>query len=205
MKDAFQAIPEIITLCFNLSLETGIFPCRWKLAKVVPLFKSGDVSNVNNYRPVSLLPLPGKLLEKIVHKHLLNYIETYDLLNSAQGGFRPGHSTTDTIAKFTDDVLLKANDSQCTLDTFIDLRKDCELLVDIEKRPLAECDTSINKRMEKSILKDTSSSTCFIIMTRASCTALCDLCMKGSVDCIRRANEIDISCDNINFLTCGGN
>ena len=72
LKDAFQAIPEIITLCFNLSLETGIFPCRWKLAKVVPLFKSGDVSNVNNYRPVSLLPLPGKLLEKIVHKAKIN-------------------------------------------------------------------------------------------------------------------------------------
>ena len=91
---------------------------------MVPLFKSGDVSNVNNYRPVSLLPLPGKLLENIVHKHLLNYLETYDLLlNSAQGGFRPGHSTTDTIARFTDDVLLKANDSQCTLATFIDLRK----------------------------------------------------------------------------------
>ena len=121
LNDAFQAIPEIITSCFNLSLETGIFPWQWKLAKVVPF--TGDVSNDNNYRPVSLLPLPGKLLEKIVHKHLLNYLETYDLLNAAQGGFRPGHSTTDTIARFTDDVLLKANDSQCTLATFIDLRK----------------------------------------------------------------------------------
>ena len=88
MKDAFQAIPEIITECFNLSLSTGIFPTKWKLAKVVPLFKSGDSTDVNNYRPVSLLPLPGKLLEKIVHKHMFNYLETYNLLNNVQGGIR---------------------------------------------------------------------------------------------------------------------
>ena len=86
LKDAFQAIPEIITECFNLSLSTGIFPTRWKLAKVVPLFKSGDSTDVNNYRPISLLPLPGKLLEKIVHKHMFNYLETYNLLNNVQGG-----------------------------------------------------------------------------------------------------------------------
>ena len=57
-----------LTFIFNRSLQSGVFPDGWKVAKVIPLFKGGDREKVGNYRPVSLLPLPGKLLEKIVHK-----------------------------------------------------------------------------------------------------------------------------------------
>ena len=61
LNDAFLAVPEVLTHCFNLSFQQAKFPNRWKLAKIIPLFKRGDVCN---YRPVPLLPLPGKLLEK---------------------------------------------------------------------------------------------------------------------------------------------
>ena len=69
-KDAFLCLTEQLTDLFNCLLRSESFPNKWKIAKILPLFKGGDRENVNNYRPVSLLPLPGKLLEKIVHKRI---------------------------------------------------------------------------------------------------------------------------------------
>ena len=89
LKDAFLAIPTIITKLMNLSLSQGIFPDSWKMAKIVPLFKGGEKIDVNNYRPVSLLPLPGKLLEKIVHSRIMAFLDSHGILNDNQDGFRP--------------------------------------------------------------------------------------------------------------------
>ena len=75
----------------NLSLQQGIFPDAWKLANVIPLFKGGESSDVNNFRLISLLPLPGKLLEKIVHSRINNFFELHNVLNQNQGGFRAGN------------------------------------------------------------------------------------------------------------------
>ena len=65
---------------FNCSLAVGEFPNKWKIGKIIPLFKGGDRENVNNYRPVSLLPLPGKLLEKIVHSKIVEFWENNKFL-----------------------------------------------------------------------------------------------------------------------------
>ena len=64
LKDAFEYLIPQLTYMFNCSLKTNSFPNLWKRATIVPLQKSGDKSDVNNLRPVSLLPLPGKMLEK---------------------------------------------------------------------------------------------------------------------------------------------
>ena len=122
LKDVFLAIPEKIVALMNISLITCTFPDAWEKANVVPLFKGGDRTNVNNFRPVSLLPLPGKLLERIVHSRLINFFDMHNVLNPNQGGFRAGHSTTNTIACFTDDIL-HLNESECTMAAFIDLCK----------------------------------------------------------------------------------
>ena len=103
-KDAFLAIPDQLTYLFNCSLSTAIFPDVWKKAKVVPLFKGGNREDVSNYRPVSLLPLPGKLLEKLVHKGINYFLEENEFLCEYQGGFRKGFSTVYTIADLTDDL-----------------------------------------------------------------------------------------------------
>ena len=122
-KDAFLVLSDQLTHMFNCSLETAIFPDAWKLATVIPLFKGGNREDVNNYRPVSLLPLPGKLLEKIVHENVTSFLETNDFLCHSQGGFRKGFSTVSTIADITDDIFLATNTGNVTLATFIDLRK----------------------------------------------------------------------------------
>ena len=123
LKHAFLALTVRLTRCFNMSLTSGIFPDEWKVAKVVPLHKGGDRTRITNYRPISLLPLPGKILEKIMHEKLLNYVERYNLLNPNQGGFRLGYSTVETIGELTDDIAYNNNILNNTLVVYIDFKK----------------------------------------------------------------------------------
>ena len=122
-KDALTVLAHQLTYLFNCSLSTAVYPSAWKRAKVVPLFKGGDREDVNNFRPVSLLPLPGKLLEKIVHKTISEFFDENHFLSAQQGGFRKGHSTVNTIADLTDDLFQAINVGNTTLAAFIDLRK----------------------------------------------------------------------------------
>ena len=123
LKDAFIVLTAQLTYLFNLSLAKEIFPDDWKIATIVPLHKGGSKDIPGNFRPVSLLPLPGKLLEKVVHANISSYLEENNYLVKCQGGFRKNRSTTSTIVSFTDEVLGAMNDSKLTLATFIDLKK----------------------------------------------------------------------------------
>ena len=82
---------------FNCSLSTGKIPTIWKEANVTPIFKKEDPSVVSNYRPISLLSAVGKVLEKIVHKHLFNFVRDNDILSALQSGFIPGDSTVNQL------------------------------------------------------------------------------------------------------------
>ena len=70
------------------SLESGIFPDKLKIAKVIPVHKKGDARDVSNYRPISLLPVFSKLLEKLMYNRLPEFIERNEVLTEAQHGFR---------------------------------------------------------------------------------------------------------------------
>ena len=70
LKDGFIALIEQLTFIWNLSLKTGVFPDVWKVAMVRPIPKTGDLTNVNNIRPMSLTALPDKLLERYIHTNL---------------------------------------------------------------------------------------------------------------------------------------
>ena len=133
---------------FNLSLETAVFPDAWKEALVIPIPKGGNLTLVQNYRPISLLPLPGKVLEKLMHKQLTNYQEEKSLITSNQHGFRKNHSTVHSIAQLTTYINKKADVGLPTLAAFVDFRKafDCvqhQILLD----KLSEL--SINERVVK--------------------------------------------------------
>ena len=93
LKEAFLVLTKHLTFLFNLSLGNLLYPDDWKQALVVPIPKQGDSHSVSNYRPISLLPLPGKILEKLVHSQLSNYLEENDLLEDNQFGFRKERST----------------------------------------------------------------------------------------------------------------
>ena len=94
LKDGFIALIEQLTFILNLSLKTGVFPDVWKVARVRPIPKTGDLTNVNNIRPISLTALPGKLLERYIHTNLVYFLEENKLLCKNQGGFRKKRSTT---------------------------------------------------------------------------------------------------------------
>ena len=108
---------------YRLSIECSIFPHKWKIATIVPLYKGGGNDNVSNYRPVSLLPVPGKIIEKMVHDHMMEFFENNNILSEYQFGFRKNHSTIDSIATLVDNILHSVNDGKVTLAAFIDFKK----------------------------------------------------------------------------------
>ena len=95
----------------------------WKHAIIIPLQKDGNSNDVNNLRPVSLLPLPGKILEKLIQEKLSHYLEFNNILDVKQGGFRPNHSTTDTAVKLTEDIYYAMNNKKATAVVYVDRRK----------------------------------------------------------------------------------
>ena len=127
IKLAFESLIPEVTYMYNLSLEKACFPDNWKKALVVPIPKQGNLTKVQNYRPISLLPLPGKVLEKLVHSQLSEHLETDSLLSDNQFGFRKSRSTVHAIAQVTDFINKKMDAHLATIALFIDFKKafDC--------------------------------------------------------------------------------
>ena len=82
---------------FDLSFENRIFSDSLKIAKVTPVYKSGDNSSLSNYRPISVLPCFSKILERIMYRRLYSYLQENKILYSKQFGFQTGHSTDHAI------------------------------------------------------------------------------------------------------------
>ena len=121
-----QIAPLIVNpLChiFNLSLSTGIVPEKFKIAKVIPIFKTGDSLDPSNYRPISLLSTFSKILEKIVYNRLFTYLEANSLLSPHQFGFRPNHSTAHAMTLLLNKISQSINSKKHTLIIFCDLQK----------------------------------------------------------------------------------
>ncbi len=93
LKDAAEVVARPLTHIINLSIRTQIFPDKMKMAKVKPLYKKKSRLQAGNYRPVSVLSVPSKILEKAVFKQLNGYLTANDLLYYFQSGFRGKYST----------------------------------------------------------------------------------------------------------------
>jgi hypothetical protein len=108
---------------FSLSLSTGIVPTQLKIAKVIPVFKSGDRTAMDNYCPISLLNTFSKILERVVHNRLSAFLNFYNLLSNSQYGFRKEHSTIHPLTKFLNFITRAFNDKEHCVAIFCDLRK----------------------------------------------------------------------------------
>ena len=120
--------PIIITPLYyliNLSLESGYVPRELKLAKIIPVYKDGDKHEFTNYRPISLLSSFSKLLEKIVSRQIIGFLNTHNVLYMHQYGFRTNHNTSQPVVHFTHKIYnaLNQKPSATTLAIFIDLKK----------------------------------------------------------------------------------
>ena len=123
LKDAAPSISALLTAIINLSISSAVLPEEWKKAKVVPLYKDGDKKCMDNYRPISVLPVASKILERAVQIQLLQHLDKSSQLSPFQCGFRKNHSTQDAVTYFTD-CIRKGIDKCCvTAAVFVDFRK----------------------------------------------------------------------------------
>ena len=109
LKLAKHEVIAPVTHIINLSILQHKFPSQWKCAKVVPLFKKGDVTEPKNYRPVALLPVISKIMERVIFNQMINYLESNKILHPSHHGFRSKHSTCTALLQM-EDVWLKAFD-----------------------------------------------------------------------------------------------
>ncbi len=129
LKFIIHEIKNPLALIFNKSIEFGIFPEKMKLAKVIPIYKlKGERNQMVNYRPVSLLPVISKVLEKIVYKRIYKFLLMKELLYDSQFGFRTHHSTTDAILELVGKILKGYERKDYTLAVFLDLSKAFDTL-----------------------------------------------------------------------------
>ena len=88
IKIAFPVISYTLCKIYNMSIESGIIPDSWKLARVTPIFKNGSTENRSNYRPISVLPVLSRLFEKLIYDQLYEYLDSNKHLFKDQYGFR---------------------------------------------------------------------------------------------------------------------
>ena len=112
-----------LAILFNKSFQSGIVPDSMKLAKVLPIYKSKERNLMTNYRPISLLPCLSKILEKVMHKRLYQYLDQNTLLYCSQYGFRTSHSTVHAITELYSQVIKGFEERKFTLCVFLDLSK----------------------------------------------------------------------------------
>ena len=123
LKNGAYIISWSVMHLINLSLSSGIVPTEWTKARVVPVCKEGDREDCSNYRPISILPVISKILEKAVSVQPQRYLEENNLLSPFQSGFRVNHSTQSAVTYLCGKILRNMDDGKFTSALFNDLRK----------------------------------------------------------------------------------
>ena len=123
IKQLSPVICKPLCIIFNRSILEGVFPQEMKLADVIPIYKAKNRLVCTNYRPVSLLPVVSKILERIIHKRLYGFLTQHHLLYNSQYGFRNNHSTVNAVSEFIGKVINGFDKGELTLGVFLDLSK----------------------------------------------------------------------------------
>ena len=163
--------PLSYPLCdlFNYSLSSGQFPEAWKQANITPIHKKEDPSDPSNYRPISLLSAVGKVLEKLVHKHVFNFCRDNALISSLQSGFVPGDSTVNQLVDIYNTFCKALDEGKEVRAVFCDVSKAFDrvwhkgLLYKLNRAGISGSLLSwftnyLNNRKQRVVLPGTSSS-----------------------------------------------
>jgi hypothetical protein len=126
VKTVQNCLISPITKLFNCAVKQGLFPDQLKKAAVAPIFKKGDAEDVNNHRPISVLPIFSKIFERLMLSQI-KFLDNNKLLTPYQFGFRKNHSTTSAILHLTCNILNSFEQSEFYHTYFLELTKafDC--------------------------------------------------------------------------------
>lgn len=123
IKSLSTEIVDELTRCINKCLREGIFPDSLKVARVTPIYKAGSKSDPGNFRPISVLPVLSKILEKVLHNRLIDFLDNTKYLYKKQYGFRPKSSTLTAAADLITSIKVNIDKKKITLGVFVDLKK----------------------------------------------------------------------------------
>ena len=123
VKDVYKELTEPLFHICKLSIRSGVFPNKMKIAKVTPLFKSDEADLLKNYRPISVLPTFSKILERIIYNRIYSHIIENNMLYNKQFGFRENCSTDLAILKLAQEIHESFEKHEYTLGVFVDLSK----------------------------------------------------------------------------------
>ena len=125
---SFEHIHQPLLHVFNLSFTTGVFPSLMKTSKTIPLFKKKSKLDPGNYRPISLLSIFSKILERLMHKRVYSYLTKFNVFFELQFGFRNNHSTTMALIEIIDNIRENLDHGTSVLGIFLDLSKAFDLV-----------------------------------------------------------------------------
>ena len=122
LKHAKQQLVNGLVVIFNESFQEGYFPKILKIAKVIPVHKGDVTTDLGNYRPISLLSVFDKQLEKVMLNRLLQFLNKNDILYKYQFGFRKNHATLSALTKVIDHICKSLDEGNYVFGIYIDLK-----------------------------------------------------------------------------------
>ena len=128
LKTIKQELCKPLTIIINQMIETGVYPEKFKISKITPIYKKNERTNIANYRPISLLPTLSKIFERVIHTQLYTYFDENKLLSEQQYGFREKHSTELAAVKLVDYINHEMDIGNTPEAIFIDLSKAFDTL-----------------------------------------------------------------------------
>ena len=123
IKPVSQYLTSPLTDIINSCIQSLTFPEEWKISRICPVPKVTDPQSLIDYRPISILPILSKVLERIILQQLAEHIEEKSIYLESQSGFRKSHSTITVLLKLKDDIKLAMSRSEVTLSVFADFSK----------------------------------------------------------------------------------
>ena len=123
VKVAAKELAWPLSMLFNYSFSYGIFPDCLKIAKIIPVFKNGDKSEINNYRPISILSPFSKILEKLIYARTIEFCNKHSIIIPTQYGFRAKHCTSHALLDVTTTAFDNIQQNKYTALLFLDLKK----------------------------------------------------------------------------------
>ena len=123
LKIIGSSVSPLLAFLVNQSFQSGIFPDKLNIGKVISLFKKGNPELPSNYRPISLLPIVSKIFEKLMYRRLYRFLESHKVLFSSQFGGQENHSIDHALVSLTEAIRNTPDNKRFGCGIFIDVQK----------------------------------------------------------------------------------